>query len=379
MAEQVIDYVLNLKRPLFLFVDATGSIIKNNFDIIDKRIFVYAAVVAGSTDYSPLDVTSFISSKHGVKDVSIFAEYLADTMRRLSTKKVVVDKIETDFSLVLMQSFCRAFNGCKLSIYLNQTFKEIHGKNTKTCLVVLHVCSSHLIKTIKKQIDSHIADEDAKKLALNAINQLIHSTSLEETAKIVEGLYVLFGCEYRHANFAIYCNYLKNQTNETEEINACDAEIRCKISEKDVHDDTKKESPFYEYFQTIKNDCDRKGGFSENQNIFYTPKFMNYVFDFLLPYYSTWSGAMLKQFNMLRDSNAPVENYWKIEKQYILNNRKNIQLERYIKIKEEITMQRLRERKFSLQTTRVLKKRKEANNENHKELFPEGTWKKKET
>lgn len=146
-------------RPLFLYLDATGTIIKNP-PRIKSKVFNYCYVLPGGRDYSPLVIAEFISSAHAVKDISIFTHMFAQNLLKLSTRRPIVDKIETDFSLALIQSNCLSFNGFKLSVYLHQMYEEVILKKAVSPLTILHICSSHFIHTCLKKIEEYIDDND---------------------------------------------------------------------------------------------------------------------------------------------------------------------------------------------------------------------------
>lgn len=70
MTERVIEYVTKQPCPLYLYVDTTLNRFKIHW--LNTQIYIYSVVIAGSFKYTPLDVTTYISSKHGIKDITIF-------------------------------------------------------------------------------------------------------------------------------------------------------------------------------------------------------------------------------------------------------------------------------------------------------------------
>lgn len=363
MAETVLRHVLLPRyRPLFLYLDATGSIIKNP-PHIKSQIFNYALVLPGGQDYSPLSVIDFISSEHGVKDVSTFLINLNDRLCRLTTRRPVIDTIGTDFRLCLFQSVSLSFNGMKLNIYLQQIYKELIQVGQESAVTIIHICSSHFIKTVLKKIDETIDDDDMKVLAACAITKLIHSTSLDEASNILKRVFAIFGTQKRPRNFNQCMKYFETVTKCEDDEDDIDDDTRHQRiiidEEQQVHDDTRKDSPFFKLFSHIKDSVLKESDYFNKQNIFYSEAFIKYLLEFLLPYYPLWSGVLIQKFGLTRDTNAPVENYWKIEKHTNLEGKKRILAPRYIQKKESFQLQKVREREFTLKTTRTIKNREE--------------------
>ena len=74
-------------------------------------MYVSVLVLAGTVNCSPLEIATWIAADYGISDFIICAEKLAHAFKLLTTRKPVIDKVETDFSLVLLQCMCKAFNG----------------------------------------------------------------------------------------------------------------------------------------------------------------------------------------------------------------------------------------------------------------------------
>ena len=119
-----------------------------------------------------------------------------------------------------------------------------------------------------------------------------------------------------------------------------------------IHNDCKKDSPFYKYFdkayQTTLMNVDLLG--EKNKN--YSLDFINYSMTTLIPYFPLWSAVLIKEYKITRDTNATVENWWKIEKYFNFNGVKKMLAPRYIQDKESVLKQRLRERELDLITTK---------------------------
>lgn len=71
-----------------------------------------------------------------------------------------------------------------------------------------------------------------------------------------------------------------------------------------------------------------------------------------MPYFPLWSAVAISQYGLSRDSNAPIENYFKILKHNILDGETRIPAPRFITKNLEIIQARLKERQFPLTTSR---------------------------
>ncbi|XP_036138813.1 uncharacterized protein LOC118644403 [Monomorium pharaonis] len=351
VCERVLRYLMTVRRPLFLYLDATGSIIKNLSHIV-KQIYNYALVLPGSNMHSPLPIAEFISSCHGVKDITIFLNLVCHYLKLMTTIRPIVDKVETDFSLALLQSVSISFNGMKLSLYLQKMYDEVVNKIQQEPLTTLHICSSHFIKTVRKKIKTCIVDKKMGIVASNAITKLIHCTTVKESLMIFERLTRIFSTKNitDKADEDYLSYFLEDDTSE--ENDDVDIESRSDFDDMNVHGDTKKDSPFYKMFRRIYDTIVNSVEFCTTINKHYCEEFMNYVLDYLMPYYPLWSAIVIKKFGITRDSNACVENLWKIEKHFILGGKKRQIAPRYIQHKESLLEQRIRERTFNLQTSR---------------------------
>lgn len=127
-----------------------------------------------------------------------------------------------------------------------------------------------------------------------------------------------------------------------------------------VHEDGRKGSAFYKHFHKI---CalilDEAQEYEEtliedkligNKN--YNKKYFNYMVDFILPYYPLWSAAILPKLNLLRYSNAPIENYFNIVKNRLMAKKLRIPIPRFLALIEGFVRGWILERQYTLRTER---------------------------
>lgn len=174
--ERQIRYLLSLKPGIvFCYLDATGSIIANPPNV-KKQIYYYALVLPGSYRYGPLPLLEFISEVHSVPYISRPLSVFNHSIQQMTSRNLVIDKIETDFSLALIQAALKAFNnGMSLSSYLNLMYEFMQENTEKEqTFTYIHVCSSHFIKTTIKKALSLYSEKDRVHLLGALITQLIH-------------------------------------------------------------------------------------------------------------------------------------------------------------------------------------------------------------
>ena len=368
--EKQLKYLSSLKS-IALHLDATGNITAQpKYSDGKMTIYYYGIFVAGEKDISPLEVAEALMSSHTETSITFFLKTFCDNLRLITTKKI--QKVETDFSLVLLKSSCTAFNQVNFYTYINDIFDEVEeGKDIDKDLTILHVCSSHLIKTVRKQIKSHFPDKKKQKVERYVcsvlISELIHSDCLD-TAKVhFENLIRIYGSPYEDVNLH---NLIGNTDDEDTQSKIKDHENILDVSEEDDIDPnlakenielTKgkmKSSLYYQKFNELKDTTLNNMTVNSVPNKFYSEGLINYIVNYLMVYYSVWSAAGIAlRFGLLRDSNATAENSFKILKHQDLRSEEKIMIPRFNQKNEEIIRAKVIERTYPLKTTRQKKNR----------------------
>ncbi|KAJ8671599.1 hypothetical protein QAD02_002858 [Eretmocerus hayati] len=357
MAEEILKYVVKARtkiplsessaKYLLLYLDATGSILKKFFSWL-KMIYVYALILPGNGVYPPLEVATFASSSHTTEDVSICLDKVARNMKLVTTRRPVMDKLSLDFSLVLIQSASRSFNGMSLTVYIRLVYYAMKRGEYLTHLTVIHICSTHVLGTTKKKVKAIMPDKGHQRLALKGVTMLVHSTSLKEARIIVKHLIIVFGEKNEPIELEKSLSFLASSEIESFE-DSCNKEATEKTLRKmDSKIVPIKRSAFGIHFQKLKKAVLDKCATGRKKNPFYSSKWITYLFDFLLPYLPLFAAFQIARFGILRDSNAPVENYWRIEKRDVLRGLKRVSTPRYVQIKSELHKAKLRERRYEL-------------------------------
>lgn len=200
---------------------------------------------------------------------------------------------------------------------------------------------------------------------------LIHSDSIETAKPFFEYFIKIFTFEKKDSTLDQQVEETKNLnlteefTPEDEFSSETDAEGNDELLSKD--DECKiKSTLYYKKFVEIRKDVIKNSELTDEDNPFYSEKFCNYLFNFLLAYFAIWSAVGIKRYGLLRDSNATAENGFKILKHQVLHKESNIVIPRFCQQNEVIEQGKLKEREFPLTTTRQEKNEKKETDGNVK-------------
>lgn len=138
--------MLEENKYAVLHFDATRSLFAQLSDV-KKRVFYYCVTLSEKDVSFALPVLEFISSGHSVYAIHTCLSLFVDLVKQITSIRPIVPRIETDFSKTMLQSACKAFNNCDLMTYINFAFDKLQKPETKFTFTVLHICSSHFIKS----------------------------------------------------------------------------------------------------------------------------------------------------------------------------------------------------------------------------------------
>lgn len=345
-----------IKRSNFLL---PGSIVAKPPNV-SKQIYYYAMVLPGCENYTAIPVAEFISSEHKTVFINFFLSLFRDNMNRITSRHPVIDKIETDFSLALIQSALQTFNGMSISEYMQFVYNWNSKKEgaDDIHLTVVHICATHTLRTVMKKAKSLFKLKSARNVAafliyieINSLRQLICRKCIFRNAVVI------FGLEKKTKDFDKQLNYCTSLHIEDENEN---------IHEEELSDDDEKfsetakrqrrESPYYEAFHDIISSTRAsKTNIGKKINEFYSEELILNLDEYIMPYFPIWSAVTLRQFGLSRDSNACVENWFKVVKADIFQTKLHVPATRFIQKMETYLVGRLREREYTLKTNRQMK------------------------
>ena len=170
----------------------------------ELTIYYYALILPGTQELGPLSILENFGSKHDVFSIKRFLELFFNNLRLLSKTKII-HKIETDMSLALLQSCSQVFNQLNLFDFI-QIIYNTYEKNVplNKPMTMLHICSSHFIKTVCKKIQNCFPDKDTSKverfLAKRLISEMVHCRNIEEATIPFTTFIQVFGTECNSVN-----------------------------------------------------------------------------------------------------------------------------------------------------------------------------------
>lgn len=109
------------KKDRELHLDATGTPIANPWYLPNEKIITYILSIKGGDGKSPLPVAECITSSYTVGSIVEFLTLVIENMNKISNSKRFL-KIETDFSLALIQAACKCSNNMDIYLYISITY-----------------------------------------------------------------------------------------------------------------------------------------------------------------------------------------------------------------------------------------------------------------
>ena len=326
---------------------------------------------------SPVPVAEMISSDHGTAEITHFLNKWDKDLR--------IDQIEMDYSWAIMHSTCLAFNKLSIALYLTKCWEIIHNKTStkSTITTVLHLCSAHIMHRISYQLDKNYKiDKKVKRLVLHAFGTMVKSSNIEEIILVFESLCTLLTTELMSPQVTKSLIDLEGLVKGDVEMNSPQSYFLDGYPENIESDTYRKMSPFGRYFEELYHKTTTKIStqklLANNKNLCYYPKILEYLLTYYLPLLPLWSGIILSRVKVngiSTDSNAEVENWFKIVKYSIFKSQINIRVGDFVRHIFAHIEDRLASFKFAFQPLgqRVFKGKKrtqEASNEqNCKEIW----------
>lgn len=367
--EDQLKVVLAMKTgEVFWYLDATGSLVKRP-DPQQKQVYYYSIVLSGDTyeERPPFPVAEFISTAHSVPYIEAFLSLVIYRFQLLTTRSPLVDKIETDFSMALLQAVSSGVNKISLIDYINCIYRH----ESRTRLTTIHICSSHMIKTFLRKLQSIGLKRKSNVYAVAAkgASNLIHCDTVEKARDNFMCLVKIFCQKADDDEREIQEQWLKDfKIDDDKELPGKEEQEEKSTAPSDdldsrVHNDfdgnQRCDSLYYQDFSCLYEDLMmNKSVPRDYSHEWYRPEIVEYLLKVWLPYLPLWCAIEIKKFNLVCASNATIENWHKILKYYFYDTQNNIPITRFIQKPEMKLPARLKERTFSLKTERQKKRPK---------------------
>lgn len=360
-----LDHILGLSKRgvLFLHLDATGKLVKR-IDGAKGDVLYYALILAGGEDMDgPLPIAEFISTVQSTHFITIFLSSVMHALKvRTGCKGIAINKIEVDFYLASIQSIMKACNDTNLANHLKYLYDVVLRAEYKDKIpnfTVVHICSVHILRAVTRKLHQIIRSSEIHQVAKMFLTQLIHADTMQSAETIFNNMVIVFGNKLK-------TNVVDTAMQNMESMYCGSPNIKIEADDStsdqvDVDDPEGIEaalrhgSPFYKHVQvimirTMKENNSQQCGAESTENIYYLPSFLEYILEHYMPFFPLWSALVIRAFGILRDSNQPVENWFKNMKYLIFPLKSRIQVARFVQALVDNILPRLLERTYSLNT-----------------------------
>ena len=308
-----------------------------------KSIYYYALTLQHPIYcISPVPVAEMISSDHGTAEITHFLNKWVLTSKVILHKDLNINQIEMDYSWAIMHSSCLSFNKLSIALYLSKCWEIVNNDNFSkrlTIPTVLHLCSAHIMHRISYKIDKdYKIDKKLKRLVLHAFGTMVNSRNIDEIKRVFESLCILLTTESILPLVSKSLLDLEELVKGEIEITGLEIDLIDDDIENDARNTYRKTSPFGRYFEELY--CNAIAKISpqkqqtNNKNVCYSPKIIEYLMTYYMPLLPLWSGIILSKVKVSgvpTDSNVHVENWFKIVKHSIFNSHINIRVGDFVR------------------------------------------------
>ena len=190
----VINYAEKHKNKLRRFnFDATGSIFQK-VPGSEHELMTYVLIFPLKTNecnrnHLQFNIAEFISETQTSFAVQQFLSYVANEIKMLSSDNLqLIHEIVVDWSWAEINAVIKAFNNLSAKEYLSLTFNIITLNETAKLkgLVVLLECSSHLTKTMKKEVKKYFQLYETRKVIYEMLGKIFECETWAELLLIIE-------------------------------------------------------------------------------------------------------------------------------------------------------------------------------------------------
>ena len=320
------------RKGIVLNLDATGSLISKP-PSCPKKIYYYALKIQHPEfSTSPVPLAEMISSDHSTAEISHFLNKWFLSIKLFNKNELKINKVEIDFSWACIHSTCLAFNKFTILSYL-QNCREFIYDNGKidVSTTVLHLCSAHIMHRISYNLEKKFKiDKQIKRIVLHVFDRMVNCKHMDEINQLF-GLLCYILCSKKQTS--VYFDKL----NQLEK--CVKGEINVSINVPEEFEDEsdnhlngvtyREKSPFGRHFDLVYqrtlvslSQVDDISQYDPN-SVSYNPKIIEFLLTHYFPLLPLWSGIILSSINseeISTDSNAIVENWFRIVKHSIFNS-----------------------------------------------------------
>lgn len=315
-----------------LYFDATGSVI-SKVPGQNERILYYALVAKGNMKNPPFPFAEFVSNRHTVPDVTNFLARIRYSLERSDKKHCVPQKVEVDYSWALIHALNLAFNQCSTASYIKRAWED----DEVPC--VIHICSAHLMHCVSSQAKNY--EKGLKKFLMMFTAKLVEAKSLKELSDLFTQLCQI--CMSKEPPSDELLQQIKQTMTQRNPDYLDEEEIEMQTeSASDINTSGSwvTETPYFRYFHDIKQRFEGSVNNEAVTNMYYAPQFVSYILRRFMAIAPLWTGLLIPGYH---DTNACVENWFRIVKQDILQKKKKLRPGQFIQIMARSLSGRMKE------------------------------------
>ena len=351
-----------------LYFDATGKVV-SKIPHQNKRVFYYPLLLKGREKGDPpVPVAEMISNSHNTTDIcNLFIKLFRD-LTIFKPKCGIPKRIEIDFTWAFLHGIVLAVNRESINKYLQRAWSVLQNDEEWGPNIVIHICSAHLQNSISHHVADQMKDKQGRKYVKHVFGLMIDARNLHDLEIIYRNLAILllYPTDNSHAEY-------------TEAKNALDSSIRNREFDDETEepresDETGAESSlpgktaFFEHLEDIRRtvECGIIETTTGTINFLHCPKLLQYINKTYMSITPLWTGTLLD--DMSHDTNSPAENWMKIVKKDILNDKHRLRPGLFIRKLRTSTNGRLKEYDRKLDTCK--RKRKKGKTRSKRQKSP---------
>lgn len=347
--------IISKDFPPVLHLDATGTIIRRPQGV-KKNTFYYAGVIRTQND-RVCAVLELISSNHDAGTIGMwltkFRLYATTVLSRWPLFFAVV----VDFSFALLNAVSIFWNNVTLLDYLNIVYHNLVNNKQPLPgnLIRISICCCHFFKMVCNDINACFREITLRENFKYKFAVLFDMKNIKDIFEWLKNIYILLGNEWVTPLVLKAKLFLDNSLLPVKADTLSSLNESPKPLTKDKAYAIYKKSMFFQKFCEIVSSVVTEDTTIEKiHNECYSPKFREIVLKKYIPFIPLWTGVLLNG----RESNAPVERYFGIIKNIVLDRGKNQKCSRVVRKIREYTLGVCKENVFDIQSKRCTRNKK---------------------
>lgn len=202
----------------------------------------------------------------------------------------------------LMQSVFLVFNKESITSYLDRAYSICRGQKTWEEIrpvTVLHLCAAHILKAVRQAITRHTKDNGLRDFVTFGFARLQNASSINDSANIFRALCTVLSTPKSSAAVKASLHFMESIILKEEQLEHAvvgDSETDHSGEEKKDLKSIVNRSPFTSFFHQLLEEVSEQAANeteSTEDNLYFCPGIINFLFDNYLGIFPLWSGLLL--------------------------------------------------------------------------------------